>query len=88
VIGAASASVSPDWAWRSRPQANCLGVFVDLDADGLAVSELDDVHPVIVVRETVEECRRRFPPHDNGRSSQSADDPDVGDGEGESGMSR
>jgi len=32
---------------------DCLGVFVDLDADDLAVSELDDVHPVIVVGEAV-----------------------------------
>jgi hypothetical protein len=40
---------------------------------------------VIVVGEAVEECRRRFPPHDDRRSSESADDPAVGDGEGESG---
>lgn len=34
---------------RLQTAGDCLGVFVDLDADDLAVSELDDVHPVIVV---------------------------------------
>jgi hypothetical protein len=38
------------WDWpRLQTAGDCLGVFVDLDADDLAVSELDDVHPVIVV---------------------------------------